>query len=310
MHGGAIEVESEVGRGTTFTLTFPITQNAERVQPNLPDVPDENEALLPFKASPTKTPSKQIKPLSSDKGKPRLLIIEDNYGVIQYLNTILDQSFSIQIARNGRTGIEKALSEIPDIIISDVMMPEKDGFEVCDALKQDERTSHIPIILLTAKATVADKVEGLSYGADAYLMKPFQKEELLVRLQQLLELRRKLQQKYQSVDSENPKPEDPFLRKVRGIIEAHLDEPDFSVERLSREVGMSRVQVHRKLKALTDRSTSQHIKMMRLNKARELLKDPELNVSEIAYRMGYSDPAYFSRVFSKHFGVTPSEIRG
>lgn len=301
--GGTITVESKVGEGSCFSFHLPIHNEAEM----------EVMGQQPNPVAPLTKRNARLDTSNPETGAvreaPSLLVVEDNLDVIYYLRECLAGRYQVLEARNGREGMAKALETIPDLVVSDVMMPEMDGFEFCKALKTDERTSHIPVILLTAKATQEDKLEGLSHGADAYLMKPFHKEELLVRLEQLLELRRRLQQKYQSADGAGPEPEDAFLRKIREIIEAHLDEPDLSVEQLGRKAGMSRVQLHRKMKALTGMPASHYIRMIRLTKAFELLKDSELNISEVAYRVGFKDPSYFSRLFSQYFGVAPKKMR-
>lgn len=240
---------------------------------------------------------------------PLVLIVEDNQDVIYYLRSCLESRYQILEAKNGRQGQAKAIEHLPDLVISDVMMPEMDGFELCEKLKTDERTYHIPIILLTAKVMQEDKLKGLSRGADIYLSKPFQKEELLIHIDQLIQLRRKLQQRHQLSASKTKEVEDPFLKKINTIVEAHLDDPGFNVMPLSRALGMSRVQVYRKLKTLSGFSTAQYIRIIRLQKAYELLKDPTLNIAEVSYQVGYKDPSHFSRSFSQHFGVTPSEMR-
>ncbi|MFT5913064.1 MAG: YesN/AraC family two-component response regulator, partial [Paraglaciecola sp.] len=245
---------------------------------------------------------------------PDLLIIEDNSDIITYIQSILKNSYNIQTANNGKLGIEKALDLIPDIIISDVMMPEKNGYEVCEHLKQDERTSHIPIILLTAKSTQSDKIDGLKHGADAYLTKPFNKEELLVRLQKLVEIRQQLQIRYvnSTLDASSPiivpSIEDLFLQKLQEQIQLHLNDTEFGVPQLADSVQRSQMQLYRKLKALTDRTPSQFIRSYRLQKALTLLQARELNISEIAYKVGFSDPSYFSRMFHKEFGKNPSQF--
>lgn len=240
---------------------------------------------------------------------PELLVIEDNQDIITYIKTILKDNYKIHTARNGAAGIEKALEAIPDIIISDVMMPEKSGYEACEALKQDERTSHIPIILLTAKATQADKVEGLKYGADAYLSKPFDKEELIIRLEKLVETRRQLQQHYANnatvSQTAEPSVDDIFLQRLREHIQAGLSDAEFGVPQLALAVPMSQMQLYRKLKALTGKTPSLFIRSYRLQKGLELLQKGELNISEVAYEVGFADPSYFSRVFQKEFGKSP-----
>ncbi|MCB0579347.1 MAG: helix-turn-helix domain-containing protein, partial [Phaeodactylibacter sp.] len=186
------------------------------------------------------------------------------------------------------------------------------GYEVCETLKQDERASHIPIILLTAKATQADKVEGLKYGADAYLTKPFDKEELFVRLEKLVESRRRLQQRYASGPKASstaaPSIDDLFLQKLWAHIQDNLSDAEFGVPQLAVAVPMSQMQLYRKLKALTGKTPSQFIRSYRLQKGLELLQKGELNISEIAYDVGFTDPSYFSRVFQKEFGKSPSDF--
>jgi len=247
---------------------------------------------------------------------PLLLIIEDNPDVLGYIKTCLRDDYTIAVARNGQEGIEKALEIIPDIIISDVMMPEKDGFEVTLTLKQNAKTSHIPIILLTAKATQQNKLLGLKYGADAYLMKPFDKEELNIRLAKLVELRTQLQAYYvnggyktKTRRQESLSTEELFLEELTKVIESHLAAPKFSVPQIAETLQMSQVQVYRKLKALTGKTPSQYIRIIRMKRAMYLLQQTNLNISEIAYDLGFSDPNYFSRTFQQVYGQTPSSIR-
>jgi YesN/AraC family two-component response regulator len=218
---------------------------------------------------------------------------------------------------NGQEGIDKALNKIPDIIISDVMMPKKNGFEVCEALKADERTSHIPIILLTAKAATEDRIEGLKVGADAFLTKPFNKKELFVRLEKLLELRKALQERFSSTEyllttkspKSKPSMDEVFLKKLIDVVLERLDDPNLGVVDLVRAARLSHTHLNRKLKAMTGKTPSRFIRSIRLQKAVELLKTTDLNVSEIAYDVGFSDPNYFSRSFSEEFGYPPNVIR-
>ena len=210
-----------------------------------------------------------------------------------------------------RIGIDKAIEQVPDLIVSDVMMPKKDGFELSETLKNDERTSHIPIILLTAKADFDSKIEGLEKGADAYLAKPFEPKELLVRLEKLLVLRKKLQQKYRSSELiQTPSTlEDAFLQKVQKAVLDNLEDGDFSILHLCRALAMSRTQVHHKIKALTGKSTSIFIRSIRLQKGRELLQTTDLSVSEIAYQVGFKQHSHFSKFYLEEFGETPSRTR-
>lgn len=249
---------------------------------------------------------------TTDSGLPTLLIVEDSPDIVTYLKSCLEGQYEILTAPNGRLGVDRAIETIPDIIISDVMMPEMDGFELCDTLKNDERTSHIPIVLLTAKATVEDRIAGLKRGADAYLPKPFNKEELLVRLEKLVELRAKLQERYASLAPPSPpvdpalQMEDEFVQKVLQLVEENLDNENFGGQDIADQIFLSRTQVHRKLKALTGKSTGHFIRTVRLHKAMELLQSGTVSVKEAAYDVGFTDPAYFSRVFSEEFGPPPS----
>jgi len=311
--GGEISVESELGKGTSFTVRLPITRKAEYL--NIRGFEDLNSP-----------PLESSNPQILGSSNPQILLIEDNPDVVEYLSACLSSPFEggregayrLDYAYNGRAGIEKALEIVPDLIISDVMMPEKDGFEVVETLKNDERTSHIPIVLLTAKATVEDRIAGLRRGADAYLAKPFREEELLVWVAQLIARRRQLQARYARLSAPDTAPEpaatelaleDSFMQKFRAVLEANFSNTEFSVDALCRELAMSRTQVHRKLAALTNRSTTEHINAFRLEKARELLLAGGLNVSEVAFQVGFNDPKYFSRLFSETYGQAPSEFR-
>jgi len=315
--GGDITVKSETGKGSVFTVRLPITHEAEKLK----DVGllDQGAAIgksgepSGFKFS---TSSK------SDIDSPRILIVEDNPDVVEYIASCLQNIYQLGFAYNGRSGIGKALESTPDLILSDVMMPEKDGFEVCDFLKNDERTSHIPIILLTAKADIESRLAGLRKGADAYLSKPFNKEELLLTIQNLLESRRKLQAKYaltalEGVDSdiseaqitEEVITENEFLKRLRAIIEENLSESNMDVDAICRKIGMGRTNLHNKLSALTGLSTTIYLRKLRLQKAKELLLTTEMNVSEVAYEVGFNDPKFFSRVFAEEYGVPPSEMK-
>jgi YesN/AraC family two-component response regulator len=250
-----------------------------------------------------------------DESLPLALLVEDNEDVLTYLELCLQGKYRIQKARNGLQGIQLAIEMIPDIILSDVMMPEKDGYEVVERLKKDERTSHIPIILLTAKAELESRLEGLERGADAYLSKPFEKKELEVRLRKLIEVRQKLTMRYGALNPEGTPEtsaeiqEDAFLKKLRSIVDAHLDSEDFGIGELCKELSVSRTQLHRKLKALTNKSTSQVIRTIRMQEAKKLLLNSALNISEIGYAVGYGNPSHFTQEFTKEFGEAPSFFR-
>ena len=313
--GGAIEVKSEKGQGTEFIIKIPVTRNAEIAH---------DQEMIPIQDTLQISSNAQITPKATEEkfipssNLPLVLVIEDNPDIVHYLKTCLDKTYLLEIAYDGEQGIEKAIDLIPDIIISDVMMPKKDGYEVCETLKNDERTSHIPIIMLTAKATVLDKLTGLERGADAYLSKPFNREELLLRLRNLIEMRKQLQEKYSKGSSfwnNRPEasgkasPEDAFLTKVNQLVEENIGDEDFGILQLCKGMAMSRSQIHRKIKALTNLSTSIYIRTLRLYKAKELLQTTDLNISEIAYEVGFKDPNYFTHVFVEEFEITPSATR-
>jgi DNA-binding response OmpR family regulator len=283
-----------------------VRRQAARLAPAIP----ESQADLPEADGLPQEPGADL---------PTLLLVEDNPDVVEFLTACLKQQYNLEFAFNGRAGIEKALQHIPDLVVSDVMMPEKDGFEVCQTLKEDERTSHIPIVLLTAKAGVESRIAGLRRGADAYLAKPFHQEELLATLTNLLELRRRLQAKYaqtlyqpapEPVTEAAPDPEDAFLQKICAVVEANLGDENFESANLEQALAMSRSQIFRKVKALTGHSPSLFIRSIRLHHGRHLLQTTTKTVSEIAFEVGFSSPKYFSDAFAKEFGHRPTDARG
>lgn len=305
---GEIEVDSKIDVGTTFIVKLPISRTAEA-------------ASAPARLDPVSTDGSLSTSLLSDTAplpdqeQPSILLIEDNADVLQYLSSCLADHYQLSIALNGEEGIEKAIDSIPDIIISDVMMPKKDGFEVLQTLKNDERTSHIPIVMLTAKADIQSRIEGLEYGADAYLAKPFHKTELLVRLRKLIELRKVLQLRYQHLTSNSTTinnmimKEDAFLLKVRRSVESNISDENFGISQLCDVLAISRTQLHRKLKAVTGKPTSHVVRSIRLKKAKTLLQNSELNVSEVGYEVGYANSSHFAQDFRREFGQAPSKFK-
>ena len=234
---------------------------------------------------------------------PVVQIVEDNRDVMEYLVTFLKEDYHLIFAADGKEGIDLAIEKVPDLIISDVMMPEVDGFTLCNTLKRDERTSHIPIVLLTAKADVESRITGLQRGADAYLVKPFDQRELNIQLKNLLALRQRLQARYANLENLEPtediviQQEDTFIIKVRQIILENMTEENFGVPELSKKVFLSRTQLHRKIKSLTNNSTSNFIRIVRLQRASQLLRDSELSISQISLEVGIDSIPYFSRIF-------------
>ena len=321
---GEISVQSEIGKGTTFKIILPITKNSllqsEKDKVRLKSEIEKSKLDNQNDLARLITESNNLE-TDPDFG-PLILIIEDNHDVVTYLKSCLQGLYQIEIAYNGRIGIEKALELIPDIVISDVMMPEKDGFEVCNTLKLDERTSHIPIIFLTAKADQNSKITGLKRGADAYLTKPFDHQELLVRIEMLVQRQKKIQEHFSKPKtqasyvafqepsvSEAIEIEDIFLNKVYAIIEKNYENDDFALPQLCQKIGMSRSQLFRKLKAIKQQAPSDLIRIFRLEKARELLKSGNSNVTEAAWKVGFKDHSYFSKLYQDEFGETPSATR-
>lgn len=307
--GGQLSVSSQLGKGSEFTAVLPITREAKPAWVNGAR-PDATSLGLSATAK-----VQVVRRQESSSHLPQLLLIEDNEDVAFYIQSCLAGQFAFTQAPNGVLGIAEALEVIPDLIISDVMMPEMDGFEVCDFLKNDERTSHVPIILLTARADVASRISGLRRGADAYLTKPFDSEELLVRLEMLLERQRRLAIWFSKKTlgtapdaqlQEAIEVEDVFVQKVRGIVEAHYADENFALPALCEQIGMSRSQLFRKMKAVSDISPSAFIRNYRLDKAKDLLKATDYNVSEVAWRVGFKDLGHFSRVYQEVFGERPS----
>jgi DNA-binding response OmpR family regulator len=310
MIGGDITVKSQPGKGSEFEVILPVTQNAAFAV-NEPD--KFEQPLFKREISGNADEEETFEPVAGNE-KPLVLIAEDNLDVAGYIRSTIRMNYKVKWASDGEKALEMAFQAIPDIIISDVMMPGKNGFEVCNILKQDERTNHIPVILLTAKVTDSDRISGYEHGADAYLTKPFNKKELLVRLEQLLKLRRQLQQKF-SRDEWQKKPknslsiEEQFIYKAVRLVEKFMDDPTFNSKVLSGELHLSESQLYRKLKAISGKSTAIFIRSVRLKNAYELLQSSPLSISEITYQAGFNDPAWFSRVFKEEFGITPSEAR-
>ncbi len=317
---GKITVQSQKNKGSLFSVSLPIRRKAKLLEATTDQEQQKRDRILPNISLPPKVAAHIPTGSASAKGNlPQLLIIEDNPDVVIYLKSFLAKSYQLDIAYNGAIGVEKALEKIPDLIISDVMMPEKNGYELCDILKNDERTSHIPIILLTAKADHGSKISGLKTGADAYLSKPFDKREILIRLEMLVKKQKQLSgffsKKYQRGfvvnevpgSTEEPLPiEDAFIKKVRQIVEENYADEDFALPQLCQKVRMSRSQLYRKMQALIETAPSDFIRLYRLEKAKILLETTQLTASEVAWQVGYKDLAHFSKSFQNAFGFPPS----
>ncbi|GJM29530.1 MAG: hybrid sensor histidine kinase/response regulator [Cyclobacteriaceae bacterium] len=313
LHHGSIEVASTPDQGALFSVDLPLGR----------DHLNESQIVVRAGYQPVETTAIETLPESLDlftngeddaDSRPLVLIIDDNQDMRMYVRAAIAEDFRLKEAQNGIKGWESALQDIPDLVISDVMMPKMDGQELCERLKNDQRTSHIPVVLLTAKAGEKAKMEGLETGADDYLTKPFSPDELKVRVKNLIEIRQKLSERYSKDISLKPKDiaitslDEQFLEKVMEIVEKHRTNTEFGAEDFAREMGMSRSQMHRKLVALTGQTTSDFIRSYRLNYARQLIEKNFGNMTQVAYESGFSSPSYFTVCFKKQFGVAPKEF--
>ena len=329
MHGSKVEVHSVLGKGSTFFFRLKKGhahfEDVQMVQEEI----SISHPIVPFFAlydnkNESQNSDREEDPILENK----ILLVDDNPNMRYLLETILDGHFMLLFAEDGRQALSLAENELPDIIISDVMMPEMDGFEFVRNLKNNVLTNHIPVLFLTAKSSLEDVREGLNIGAWDYIMKPFQEDVLLAKINNLLndrsrllakELRQGVLEESNLVDLKN-KPNskvendifelsDPFLRRVIDFIDANLEKEDLSSEYIEINLSVSKMQLYRKLKAVCGLSVSDVIRKVRVQKAISLLLTSENNVSEIAYKLGFSDPFYFSKVFKKETGMSPLQYK-
>jgi DNA-binding response OmpR family regulator/two-component sensor histidine kinase len=321
LHDGQIEAESEPSFGTTFRVRVPLAQGrfaAEHV-PLAPGA-ESFEFAADIEGSAeridepdTENPPSVHDPETETPVSACVLIVEDNADVRSYVRQLLTPHYRVLEARDGDEGLNAVQRHSPDLVIADVMMPRRSGFDLCRDLKSDEALSHLPVVLLTAKADRASRRDGLEAGADAYLAKPFDAEELLLRVENLIELRQQLRTRYsdtvvvQPTEVEVSSQDAAFLERVCKAVEKHLDDPTFGVEQLAAAVNLSSRQLQRRLRATTDLSAAAFIRKMRLERAAQLLEQDAGLVSQIAYEVGYQNANAFSRVFRQVFGVPPSE---
>ena len=315
LHGGKAEVESEEGKGTRFTVTLPIDQ--EGFEYTVVEKPEKGESIgiISSLDETERTPIEKMtsaETLDVDGQKPLLLVIDDNDDGRSYVSALLKDEYTVIQSADGKSGLERAIKEVPDLVICDVMMPVMDGLEFCKRLKQEVATSHIPVLMLTARTMEEQRAEGYEYGADAYITKPFNNKVLISRVRNLLENRKRLKSVFGGADADiiTQKPTDAdtkFMNQFRKLVQQRMGDSELNVEVIAAEMGLSRVQLYRKVKALTDASPVEMIRMSRPNRAKILLSKGDRNVSEVAYEVGFSSPSYFSKCYKEQFGHLPVE---
>lgn len=312
LHHGEVSATSIEGKGSTFTIHIPVRQKGE-----VTNQPTEKIEPLVEPSSAEEVPNQArhidelIQPYQTDK--PEVLIIDDNIDIRTYLRSVLSEKYNVSEAADGKVGLELARKIVPDIVLSDIMMPVMDGLAFCQQLKTDKAISHIPVILLTARSLDEQRAEGYEHGADAYLSKPFSLRLLLSRIDNLIESRKKLNQTWSKgveddeIGNISNEIDKSFLKQLRKIIQENLANSDLSVEQIGDEIGLSRVQLYRKVKALTGYSPVEIVRKARLTRARHLLQTTERTVSEVAYAVGFSTPSYFSKCYKDEFGENPKK---
>jgi len=289
LHEGTVQVESEPGKGTVFTICIPM------------DLHLSEEGVVPA--------------ASSDKRK-KLMVVEDNHDFRTFLKEQLSELYQVIDAPDGEEGEKLAIEQNPDLIVSDIMMPKMDGLELCRHIKHNVQTSHIPVILLTARSGDETKISGYEVGADSYISKPFSFDVLLARIKQLIEQQEGRKKEFRKTLRVNPSCititsiDEQLIQKALKLIEDHMDNSEYNVEQLSLDMGMSRMNLYRKLQAITGQTPTDFIRTIRLKRAAQLLRDGKLNVSEVADRVGFSSSSYFTKCFKELFGVLPTQYHG
>lgn len=314
MHHGEISVDSTEGSGTVFTISIPARQEGD-VTGNI-----DRKALLNNlkEGAVVMADQESITAESRNTGRKDapegiVLVIDDNQDVRDYVKSLLEGEYAVMEAANGEEGLRIAVASVPDIIICDVMMPVMDGMECCRRLKEEPRTSHIPVMMLTAYSMDEQKIKGYECGADSYIAKPFSSELLMARLHNLIDNRRRLKDFFGDRTPAGTAPladtDKGFVEKLRCLIEENIGNADFSVEDMGEGIGFSRVQLYRKAKALTGYTPNELLRIARLNKANAIIKTShEKSISEIAYEVGFSSPSYFTKCYKEFFGENPTDV--
>ncbi len=310
LHHGSIEVTSQINQGSKFIVRIPLDRDSfsDDEQSSMPDIPAETD--IPKSKADEKeyrrtTPTK-------DPARPGVLIVEDNHDLNSFIASGLSEDFNIITAFNGKEGLDAAISNIPDLIVTDIMMPEMDGNEMTKHLKKDDKTRHIPVIMLTAKADRASTIEGLECGADDYISKPFNMDELLIKIRNNIETCKRIRDKFREEflttpnESDIPSPKDKLVRNVIELMKRNLDEPDFTVNDICRELYISRTQLYRKIEALTGYNPGELLRIIRLKSAAAMFRKGHGNVAQVMYQVGFSNQSNFAKIFKEQFGLSPS----
>ena len=317
-HYGSIYVESTVGKGSTFTVKLPCERSFYALDETETDgqfLPESTKQRTDYLVEEVKAEGRIASKPAVDRTseKPLLLIVEDNQDLRHFISINLRGKYQMLEAQNGKQGYEMAKRFSPQLIISDIMMPEMDGLELCTRIKENILTSHIPVLLLTARTTVENWIEGLESGADDYIPKPFNLSILEAKICTTIQNRQRLRKLFLTKTNAEPMElvstslDEKFLRKAIEIVETHYKDSEFCVEIFVEKMAVSRSLLHKKLSAILDQSAGDFITHIRLKKSAELLKTRSFNISEVAYQVGFNDPKYFSRIFKRVYGVTPTE---
>ncbi len=320
MHQGSVHAESEVGKGTTIHISLPDSQPGYDPEADKEaSIPTErnlvDDTYIPEPVDATEQTQRIVQSDAADTERPLILVIDDNNGMRSYLRSILQERYLVIEATDGKMGLEKARQEVPKLVICDVMMPVMDGLEFTRRLKEDTATSHIPVILLTARSLTEQREQGYEQGADSYITKPFSSSLLLARIENLLRSRVLLSQLFSHTKEEQQEEQQlgsrdrTFVDQLRKVIQTRMGDSELSVEQIGADLGFSRVQLYRKVKALTGQTPVELLRKARLSKARHLLETTDQSIAEIAYHVGFTSPSYFNKCFKDEFGCNPSEVR-
>ena len=320
LHNGSISFESEEGKGTTFFIELPINKEAfaqsQIDEKNKINIHIPQSVILDFSELEKKSTEELAQEREAEENSYKLLVVEDNVELLMLMQQLLRHNYRVYTAQNGREALQVVHSTDLDLIISDVMMPEMNGYELTEAVKSDQDYSHLPIILLTAKIQDTDREEALKVGADDYIAKPFRLSDLQLRIDNIIANRQRIQREFKQQTiaetkqkvQETPSPDNEFLKRAIQCVNDHLDDADFDRDAFAREMGASQSTLYNKLRATTGMNVSSFIRHIRMKAIDDIIRQqPDLRVSDLAYKVGFKDPKYFATTFKKEFGMQPKE---